>query len=70
MQGLHALMSGALTAHQDVTQAGGAADMLRHTGWIKAWQKSPQQTDSSERDMLANRPAPIDLAAFSPSRFN
>ncbi|WP_233835732.1 NAD(P)/FAD-dependent oxidoreductase [Paraburkholderia sp. ZP32-5] len=54
MQGLHALMSGALAAHQDIAHACGTADMLTHTGWIKAWQKAPSRTGSSERDMLAD----------------
>jgi len=54
MHSLHALMSGALAAHEEVAQACGAANLLAHTGWIKAWQKAPQPTGSSERDMLAD----------------
>jgi D-amino-acid dehydrogenase len=54
MHSLHAVMSGALAAHQELAQACGAADMLAHTGWIKAWQQAPKQSTSSERDLLAD----------------
>lgn len=50
---LHALMSGALDSHLELSSAAGVGNMLEKTGWIKAWEKAPADASSKEREILA-----------------
>ncbi len=53
-QSLHAILSEALQAHQTISTAADAVDLLTQTGWIKAWYKAPRSPVDQEQNTLAS----------------